>query len=413
MNALNRLSLALAWPAPWRSLALMTTAVFGLSACQREQAPTAPVAVVVAQTVHPQAAGAVAGDSMRYPVEVASRYTTVMSFRVAGKVIERSVRLGDTVHKGQVLARLDPIDAQKQVASSQAALDAASHKVVFAKQQLDRDHAQSARNLIAKNELEQSQDNYTAAVAGRDQAAAQLLLAQNNLQYNSLLADHDGVITSENADTGAVVTAGQAIYGLAWDGDVDVTLDAADTDLARIEIRQNASVTFPSLPGHRYDARVREISPAADPQSRTYRVKLTLLHPGDEVHIGMTGDAVLLPPGVSDADNSVASSVAVADHPNFKIPATAIFHQGKDPAVWVVKPGSAILELRTVAVASYGERTATVTSGLKDGEQIVLAGVHTVFAGQHVKPVGPLFQNEADADGATTKAPGAGTGAAQ
>ena len=155
-----------------------------------------------------------------------------MSFRVPGKLIERTVRIGDSVKKGEVVARLDPVDAQKQAASAKAAMEAAEHRLVFAKQQLDRDNAQAQQNLIAANQLEQTQDTFIAAQAGRDQAAAQWVVARNNLQYNTLVADHDGVITSENADTGQVVAAGQAVYGLAWSGDTDVTLDAAASDLA-------------------------------------------------------------------------------------------------------------------------------------------------------------------------------------
>jgi len=86
---------------------------------------------------------------------------------------------------------------------------------VYAQQQLDRDKAQSEANLIAANQLEQTQDSFTAALAGGIRRA-QLVVARNNLQYNTLIADHDGLITSENADTGQVVSAGQAVYGLAW-----------------------------------------------------------------------------------------------------------------------------------------------------------------------------------------------------
>ena len=197
--------------------------------------------------------------------------------------------------KGQVVARLDPVDAEKQAGSARAALDAADHRLAFAKQQLDRDQAQSAQNLIAANQLEQTQDAYAAALAAREQSAAQWVVARNTLQYNTLVADHDGLITSENADTGQVVSAGQAVYGLAWSGDIDVVLDAAAGDLGRIAVGQGASVTFPALPGRRFEARVREVSPAADPQSRTYRVKLTLRQPAAGVHLGMTGDAMLAP----------------------------------------------------------------------------------------------------------------------
>ncbi len=315
-----------------------------LSACHRAEPPAAPPAMVVALPVHPDA-GSGGGETIRYPVEVAARYSNTMSFRVPGKLIERNVRLGDTVKKGQVVARLDPLDAQKQAASAQAALDAAEHRLVFAQQQLDRDEAQAAQNLIAANQLEQTQDAFTAALAGRDQAAAQAVVARNTLQYNTLVVDHDGAITSESADTGQVVAAGQAVYGLAWSGETDVTLDAAESDLGRIVIGQAANVTFPALPGRHFDARVREIAPAADPQSRTYRVKLTLTQPGQLVRLGMTGDATLAP--------ATAPGAAPATAATFTVPATAIFHQGNSPAVWVINASNSTLELRPVAVRSY------------------------------------------------------------
>jgi RND family efflux transporter MFP subunit len=208
------------------------------------------------------------------------------------------------------------------------------------------------------------------------------VVARNTLRYNTLLADHDGVITSEDADTGQVVSAGQAVYGLAWTGDTDVDLDAAAGDLGRIVIGQTASVTLTALPGRRFEARVREVAPAADRQSRTYRVKLTLMEPGTAVRFGMTGDAAL--------------PAAAAAAPAFKVPATAVFHQGSDPAVWVVRANDSTLELRPVTITSYRERTAVITGGLRDGDNVVLAGVHTVYAGQHVKQVRPLFDGGSD-----------------
>jgi RND family efflux transporter MFP subunit len=383
------------------SLILAGAAGLALSACHGGKVPSAPPAVVVALPVHPDA-GSAGGVAIRYPVEVAARYTNPMSFRVPGKVIERKVRIGDSVKKGEAVARLDPIDAEKQLASAQAAAEAAEHRLMFAKQQLDRDNSQAQQNLIAANQLEQTQDAFSAARAGRDQAAAQLVVARNNLQYNTLVADHDGVITSENADTGQVVAAGQAVYGLAWSGDTDVTLDASASDLARMAIGQTASVTFPALPGRSFDARVREITPAADPQSRTYRVKLTLAQPGQLVRLGMTGDATLGP---------LASPPGGAATACFTVPSTAIFHDGSSPAVWVLGApglaGSGTLELRRVTVRSYSDHSTVLSGGLKDGDVVVLAGVHTVYAGQHVTPVRPLFDGEG---GVAGPAPAAASG---
>src|SRR5882672_5315666 len=372
-------------------------ALLALGACHRQPPPAAAPAMALASPVHSRS-GINGGESIRYPVEAAARYSNAMSFRVAGKLIERDVRLGDSVRKGQVIARLDAADAQKQAASAQAALDAAEHRLAFAKQQIDRDQAQFAQNLVAANQLEQTQDAYAAALAGREESAAQLVLARNTLQYNTLVADHDGLITSENADTGQVVSAGQAVYGLAWTGDTDVILDAAAGDLYRIAIGQAASVTFAALPGRRFDARVREVAPAADPQSRTFRVKLTLTEPGAAVRFGMTGDATLR--------QVAAAGSAPADAPIFKVPATAIFHRGRDPAVWVIRPGDSTLELRSVTVGSYSERGTIVTGGLRDGDTVVLAGVHTVYAGEHVRQARPLFDGETEGDVAEQAAAG-------
>jgi RND family efflux transporter MFP subunit len=362
--------------------------------------PVAPV-FVVAGTVPIAGTGTDpdASDAMRYPVEVAARYSNAMSFRIGGQLIERRVRLGDRVRKGQVLARLEPSDAEKQASSAHASLEAAEHRLLYAQQQLERDRAQSAQNLIAINQLEQTEDAYATALAARDEAAAQRVIASNNLSYQSLVAEHDGLITSENADTGQVVAAGQAVYGLAWSGDTDVILDAAASDLGRIALGQTATVAFPGSASPeltaRFEARVREIAPAADAQSRTYRVKLTLLKPG-ALHIGMIGEATL---GPYSTGHGPAGQGSAASDPSsatlFDIPATALFHDGAAPAVWVIRADST-LELRRVRVQSHAERTSSVV-GLKAGETIVLAGVHTVYAGERVQAAPPLFAAEPNA----------------
>jgi multidrug efflux pump subunit AcrA (membrane-fusion protein) len=126
---------------------------------------------------------------------------------------------------------------------------------------------------------------------------------------------------------------------------------------------------------------VRDISPAADPQSRTYRIRLALDQPGPQVHLGMTAEVSL-----------AASSTT---RPAIRIPATALFHQGEHPAVWVVRAADARLELRPVAVLSYGERDVLVGSGLHAGERVVMQGVHTVSAGEKVEPIAPPHPEDA------------------
>ena len=154
-----------------------------LAACSKKEAAAPAPRPVVAVALH---ADGSAMPAASLPGEVQARYSTPLSFRVDGKIIERRVRLGDLVKSGQIVAQLDPADAQKNAASAQAQLDAAQHGLVFAKQQLDRDQAQAKENLIAPAQLEQTTNAYASALAQRDQAAQQAALAKNQLQYTTL-----------------------------------------------------------------------------------------------------------------------------------------------------------------------------------------------------------------------------------
>jgi RND family efflux transporter MFP subunit len=301
---------------------------------------------------------------------------------VGGKIVERRVRLGDAVKAGQVVALLDATDLRNNVASARAQLDGAEHRFVYAKQQLDRDQAQAQAHLIAPAQFEQTQDAYASAVAQRDTALAQMALASDNLRYATLTADHDGVITSEDADTGQNVQATQSIYHLDWTGDIDIVCDAPEQTLNALKVGSTARVSLPALPGKTFEARVREVSPGADLQSRTWRVKLTLNAPSPEVRLGMTATVAF----EAEADASAAQP--------FTVPVTALFHRGEDPAVWVVRAGSDTLELRPVTVRRYDERTVSIASGLHDGERVMAQGVHAVSAGQHVQVVAPLHPED-------------------
>ena len=333
-----------------------------------------PVIALPVQAVDGVSAG-------RFPGDIHARYEMPLSFRVGGQLTARYVNPGDLVKKGQALAQLDPTDAGNQLAAAKAALDAAEHRLLFATQQRDRDEAQSKQNLISHLQLEQTQDAYASALAARDQAKQQFELAQSQSRYTTLIADHDGAITSRQADTGQVLSAGQAVFGFAWSGEREVYLDVPESRIDGIVIGQVTKVTLPALPGRVFDARVREMSPAADPQSRTYLVKLTIDRPADMLQLGMTADVVL--------QAVKTSSTAIS------IPVTALFHQGEHPAVWVIRPADATLELRPVIIDRYGEHDVLIASGLQAGERVVMQGVHTVSIGEKVAPIAPPHPEDA------------------
>ncbi|EON11406.1 RND family efflux transporter MFP subunit [Pandoraea communis] len=390
-TALRRRRLALA-------IATTVIAAASLAACSRKAPPEAPPRPVVAVAAKLTAQTPIAS----LPAQIEARYSTPLSFRVAGKIVDRSVRLGDAVKAGQIVARLDPADLSKNAASARAQLDAAQHQLDYATQTVTRDRAQAKENLIAPAQLEQSENAYASALAQRNQASQQAALAGDQLSYGNLKADRDGVITAEQADTGQNVSAGQAVYQLAWTGDVDVITDVPEVALSALRVGQTATVSLSAVPGKTWQARVREVSPAADPMSRTYRAKLSLLSPGPDVKLGMTANVAFAQPlaspatattGAPAAASGAAASTTVADAQPITLPSTALFHDGNQPAVWVVKQDDTLV-LRRVKVARYGERTVTVAGGIQPGERIVWQGVHTVTAGEKVRVIPPLHAED-------------------
>jgi RND family efflux transporter MFP subunit len=347
------------------TLVALASAIAMISACTKQAAPAAVAPIVMTSRV---ALGSTDTANI-YSGEVHARFETPLSFRVPGRLTKRYVHLGDEVKNGAVLAEIDPADANASQRAIEAQLRSAKNRLQLALQTNNRNSAEAKEDLVARNELEQSQANLAIAKADVDQLHAQLDLAQNQSKYTRLIAEQDGLITSENAEEGAVLAAGQAVFGFAVAGERDVTIDVAEDRIDSVKIGQSAEVALSSNPGVAYTALIREVAKAADPQSRTFRVKLSMVNP-DAVMPGLTATVKL----ASSSNNQFVT-----------IPASALFHKGSDTAVWVVDPKTKTLQLHPVDVASYRRDQVVLAHGLANGDEIVTNGVNTVTAGMVVR----------------------------
>lgn len=354
----------------------LAAAILALSACSQHETAPEQARPVISVEVHEVESA----EILTLPGDLHARYEMPLSFRVGGKLMQRDARLGQQVKRGQVLAQLDGADATSNRVSAEAALSAAEHRLLYATQQKDRDEAQAKANLISVQQLQQTLDSYASALEARKQAREQLSLASNQLSYTRLVADRDGVITSEQAEVGETLSAGQPVFGFAWNGDKDIWINIPEEQIGRVKIGQMATVTFPSLSSKSYSAKIRDLSSAADPQTRTYRAKLALGDGTEDLVLGLTAQVTL------------SAGAAVR---GVSLPATALFHKDTQPAVWVIGASDGALELRPVSVARYGERNIIVDKGLSSGERVVAQGVHTVTAGEKVKPVTPPHPEDA------------------
>jgi RND family efflux transporter MFP subunit len=301
---------------------------------------------------------------------VRARYETDLGFRVAGKITDRIVNIGDSVRAGDVIARLDPKDLELQVASAEAEISAATSNFAQAASDEQRYTTLKARGFAAVADYERKKAAKDEAEGRLERARRALELARNQLAYADLKANADGVITATPAEPGQVVAIGQSVARLAQRGDMEAAVALPETWLAEARASQ-ASVRLWSGPKRRFTAHLRELSPQADPTTRTYAARFTIENPDETVALGMTATVTL----------SHDDAAAVA-----KLPLAAILNRGTGPSVYVVGKSDA-LELRPVKVASFTADAAILTSGVDAGERVVTLGVQTLAAGQKVRPV--------------------------
>jgi RND family efflux transporter MFP subunit len=304
-----------------------------------------------------------------YSGEVRARYETNLGFRVPGKIVARNVEVGGVVKKGDSLARLDPEDQQLNTRGAQSQLAAAKSEYEQSKAELARYTDLYQKEFISKAEYDRWQNTYNVAKARLDQAQAQLAVSRNQTGYTELAADHAGVVTSILIEVGQVVAAGQTVMKLARTDDREVVISIPENRLTELSAARQIDISLWADPSKIYKGRLREVSPSADPVTRTYAAKISVLNADPAMKLGMTSNVYL---------KGVQRTVAVM------LPATALFQDKGHAAVWVVDKDNKV-KLVPVEAGEYMEDRVAVLSGLNPGDMVVRAGVHKLFAGEKVR----------------------------
>ena len=303
--------------------------------------------------------------------EVKARYESDIGFRISGKVVARLVDLGFSVKKGDVLARLDEQEYRNKLKSAEADIAAADAVLIEAQGAEGRLRQLLASGTTTRANYDTAIKNLRSAEAKLDSAKASRDLAKDQLSYAELVADFDGIITAVGAEAGQVVNAGQMIVRLARPTDKDgvfAIAEAAFKDRPSGD-RPEVMVALLSNPNIAADGTVREVSPVADPATRTYQVKVTLKDPPEQMRFGAT----------------VVGRLKAATAPVVVLPAAALFDKSGQPAVWVFDPAGGSVALKSVVVARYETDRVVVSEGLAKGDIVVTAGVNRLREGQKVR----------------------------
>ena len=347
---------------------LLISVLFVLVGCKPEDAPTA-LQLVRAIVVDPKSVG----EDRQAVGEVKPRYESDLSFRVTGKVLSRLVDVGASVKQGDTLATLDTQDYQNRLRSAEADFSSAEAALINAQGTEARQAKLLKDGWTPKATYDSALQNLQAAEARVKAAKANLDLTRDQLNYTTLKAEFDGVITAVGAEAGQNVNAGQMVVKLARPGDKDGVFNIAETAFSNVKDTHPEVIVWPlSNPDMTVEGVLREVSPVADPATRTYTVKVTLRSPPPQLRFGM----------------SVGGRLKGHDTLAVALPLSAIFEKNGSPAVWVVDQQSSTLVLRPITIARYDTNNVIVADGLAKGDTVVTAGVNSLTVGQKVRIAG-------------------------
>lgn len=345
--------------------ALPVSLLFLLSACGHEDAEHASVRP--AMVVQPQPS-AQAVDS--YPGEVRARYEPDLAFRVGGKVSRRLVEVGERVKANQPLAQLDPQDVRLQLEAARAQVAAAEANLNLVRAERDRYKTLMDRQMVSRSQYDNAENMYRSGQARLKQVKAEFDVANNQAGYAVLRAPQDGVVVKRQVEVGQVVSAGQTVFTLATDGEREVLISVPEQNFGRFKIGQPVRVELWSQPGRRFDGRIRELSPAADPKSRTFAARIAFTAGQVPAELGQSARVII------QTDNVIALSV----------PLSALSAEKGVSYVWVVQPDNTLKRV-LVRIGAFGEKSVPVLEGLSPDNWVVAAGVHVLREGQQVRPV--------------------------
>lgn len=293
-------------------------------------------------------------------------------FRVAGKIAARKVQAGDRVKAGMVLASLDETDFRLSREQAEAELAAARSSARQAELERDRVAELRRKGWSTDQVTERQKAAFDEAVGRVKRAERQVELATNAQSYADIKADADGTVIGVYAEAGQVVSAGQAIFRIARDGDreAQVAIPEQDLLLAR-QARPEVSLWSDAKTAHK--ASLRELSPNADPATRTFQARYTVEGLAADAPLGMTVTLSLSGAGATQGA---------------RIPLSAILNEGGGSEVFVIEKASGALARKSVKVLSYDTRQAVIGEGIADGDLVVTLGIHTLRAGQKVRALG-------------------------
>jgi RND family efflux transporter MFP subunit len=299
---------------------------------------------------------------------VEARLTVDLAFQVGGRLADFPVTEGQSVARGQTIARLEQQDFDRAVREARVQLQQAETS-------LQRQSTLHERGIASDAALEDAQTQH-------DLRAVALETARQNLAYATIEAPFDGLVSRRLVDNFTTVGAGQPVARIQDLSERRVAIPVPENLIGALDGDDGYSAVarFPFLPGQSFPLEYREIVAEAEQGSQTYRVIFALpddvpgnILPGMTANVSVQLDrnGETIPAGVRAPVSALAGSAGGGFH------------------VWVFDEASGEVSARTVSIGPIAGDTVMVEAGLRPGERIVTAGVNALHEGMKVRPMAP------------------------
>ncbi|EOQ65017.1 hypothetical protein F935_00677 [Acinetobacter calcoaceticus ANC 3811] len=327
----------------------------------------------------------ITSDSRAFTGTIGARVESDLGFRVSGKVIKRFVEAGQTVKRGQLLMRIDPVDLELAAKAQQEAVGAARARAEQAEKDEARYQDLRGSGAISASAYDQIKAAADTARAQLSSTQAQARVALNASHYADLIADGDGTIMETLVEPGQVVSAGQTVIRLAHSGQREAIIQLPET--LRPAIGAIGQATLFGKENISVPAKLRQLSNTADQLTRTFEARFVL-----------EGDLANAPLG-STVTVRIANQNQSSQH-FLQVPVGSLLDKGKGAGVWVINGKTQKVTWRPVVVKQLDDEYAYVTGNIQSGDRIVALGAHLLREGELVRIASqashPSVGNEGD-----------------
>ncbi|MBW2190332.1 MAG: efflux RND transporter periplasmic adaptor subunit [Deltaproteobacteria bacterium] len=298
-----------------------------------------------------------------------------LSFQVSGQVVSVPINVGDTVKKGDTIARMDPADYALQLQNAQASAAQSRAQERNAKATYERTRALYENQNASRQDLDADRTAYESGRAGLEASHQQVRLRQRQLGYTHLKAPETGTLATVDIEVNEYVQAGELVATLLAGEQIEVSVSVPASVIRSIKKGAEAKARFNSLEGKVFAGTVTEVGVASVGGATTFPVTVRLTEGQDQVRAGMSADVTFV-------------FASEKDGPRYSLPISAVGEDREGRFVFILeKTGDALgtVHRTPVEVGEILSDGIEILDGVKPGDLVVTAGVSRIYDGLQVR----------------------------